>query len=177
MAALFRLSKMNHSIAFQIPRPSNHEIVIKVEINSSFSYEVNDLNEADPYSQTFVPVLVPVGRKPPYCAYSTMHDFYLRGARVVMVQENAKINYTTFTELVEMSERLHRENFPSAPSRSSSSSDSQFEGTTISEARTEPDEKPEIDAAASASVERQMPTVPAARTSDGAPTSKRFRSF
>ena len=82
---------MNPLLAFQLPRPSNHEIVIKVERDSSFSYVINESNEADSYLITFVPFLIPVGRKPPYCSYSDVHDFYLRGARVVMVQENPKI--------------------------------------------------------------------------------------
>ena len=112
MTAIFRYSKMNHPFSFQITRPVNHEIVVKIERDCSFSYEVNNSEEFDSYSMTLVPLLVPAGLKPPYFSTSVVHHFYLRGARVVMVQENSKLNCTTFTELVERSEQLHREDFP-----------------------------------------------------------------
>ena len=44
MTAIFRITKMNHSLAFQLPRPSNHEIIVKIEKDSWFSYEVNKTN-------------------------------------------------------------------------------------------------------------------------------------
>ena len=115
------------------------------------------------YVTTFVPLMVPFGLKPPYGSVSAVHDFYLRGARVVMVPENSKLNWTTFTELVEISEQLHREDFPPALSRNSSLSESLSDVTTVSEARTDSKEKPEISLAASASVERQPRTRSLAR--------------
>ena len=115
MTAIFRYSKMNHSFAFQLPRPVNHEIVVKIERDCLFSYEVNDSEEFDSYSMTFVSLLVLAELKPPYFSTSVVYDFYLRGARLVMVQENLKLNCTACTKLVERSEQLHREDFPFSP--------------------------------------------------------------
>ena len=91
----------------------------------------------DLYSMTLVSLLVPAGLKPPYFSTSIVHDYYLRGALVVMVQENSMLNCTTFTELAERSEQLHREDFPPALSRNSSLTESSSDVTTISEARTD----------------------------------------
>ena len=176
MTTIFRITKMNHSLAFQYPRPSNHEIIVKLEKDSWFSYEVNKTNGFDVYVTTFVPLLVPVGLKPPYGSVSAVHDFYLRGEQVVMVPENSKLNWTTFTMLVETSEQLRRENFPPALSGNSSSSESPSDVTTVSEARTDAEEKPEICLPASASVERPPLTRLATPASENGPAIKRNRS-
>ena len=61
---------------------------------------------------TLLLLLVPAELKPPYFSTSVVHEFYLRGARVVMVHKNSKLKCTTYTKLVERSEHLNRENFP-----------------------------------------------------------------
>ena len=114
---------------------------------------------------TFVSLLVTIGHKPPYRLVSAIHNFYLRGTRLVMVPEISKQNWKTFTKLVETSERLHRKNLPLVLSRNSSSSKSLSDVTTVSEFFTNQNKKQEIRAAASARVEQQPLTKLAARVS------------
>ena len=75
-----------------------------------------------------------------------------------------------------MCDRLHRENFPPALSRHLSLSQSFSDATTVSEARTDTEEKSETNTAASASGKRQPPTGLAAQASKGEPAMKRARS-
>ena len=103
---------------------------------------------------TFVPLLIPVKLKPPFGSDSAVHDVYLRGAHVVRVPESSTLNWTTFTVLVKTSEQLHREDVSLALWQNSSSSESPSNVTTVSKARTDSEQKPEICLAASASVER-----------------------
>ena len=96
-----------------------------------------------------------------------------------MVQYIEGNRWTTFTELVAESERLHREDFPPTSTRTASSSESHSSISFANNQRTEGDEKPCDIADALAvgeSKSRNDAAIPKPRASESGPTSKRFHS-
>ena len=176
MSAIFRFCQGNHSLSFLLTRPVYDTIVVKVENNTSFTFESDEI---DAFSTTLVPLLLPVGRKPPLFSIHTANTFYLRGASVFMVQYIEGNRWTTFTELVAESERLHREDFPPTTTRNSSSSESHSSISFANDQRTEGDEKLYNIADALAvgeSQSRNDAAIPEPRASELEPANTRFHS-
>ena len=111
--AAFKLFEERAFAVISLATPCRQYNCSKSWKHTLFSYEVFYNNGHLAYLATLVPLLVPVEQAPPLFAVDTLNTFYLPTAKVVMILWNLGKTWTTFTKLLNESNRMHSVDFPS----------------------------------------------------------------